>query len=98
MEDDDTKPYDELLSRQISEEHKLELGGPLTLTKVENSLFKDMKPISAPGLDGFTVMFLRTFWPVLNPLITAAVNEMKKKGNYSKKETKIPQIPTASDQ
>ena len=37
-----------------------------------------MKPKSAPGQDGFTVKFLRTFWPLLAPLIIAAVNEMKK--------------------
>ena len=65
MEDDNIKPYKELLSRQISEELKIELEGPLTLTELEDSLVKDMKPNSAPGLDGFTVKFLRTFRPVL---------------------------------
>ena len=79
--DDDNKPQTELLNRQISEELKQELEGPLTLTELEDSLFNDMKPNSAPGLDGFTVKFLRTFWPTLAPLITAAINEMKKRGN-----------------
>ena len=83
MEDDDNKPYKELLSRQLSKELKQELEGPLTPAKLEDSLFKDMKPNSAPGLEGLTVMFLRTLWPVLALLITAAVNEMKPKGKIN---------------
>ena len=55
LEDDDPKPYEELLSRQLSEELKQELEGPLTQTELEDSLFNDMKPNSAPGIDGFTV-------------------------------------------
>ena len=68
--DDDPTPYEELLKRQIPEELKEELEGFLTKLELEEALFKDMKPNSAPGIDGFTVKFFRTFWPSLAPLIT----------------------------
>ena len=42
-----------------------------------------MKPNSATVIDGFTVKFLRTFWPVLAPPITSAANEMKRKGKIT---------------
>ena len=58
---------------------KNELEGFLTQTELEETLFNDMKPNSAPGIDSFTVKFLRTFWPTLAPLITTAINEMKKR-------------------
>ena len=74
MANNDHKPYEELLRRQLSEEVKQELERSLTLNELEESLFKDMKPNSALGIEGFTVKFLRTFWPVLAPLITASVN------------------------
>ena len=83
LADNDQQPYEKLLCRQLSEELKQELEGLLTLNELEEALFKDMKPNSDPGLDGFTVKFLRTFWPVLAPLITAAINEMKIKGKLT---------------
>ena len=46
-----------------------------------------MKPNFAPGIDGFTVKFLRTFWPVLAPLITVAVT--KKKNSQTHNHTAI---------
>ena len=42
LKDDETKPYKELLNRQISQELKQELEGPLTFTELEDSLFNDM--------------------------------------------------------
>ena len=42
-----------------------------------------MKPNSAPGIDGFIVKFLRTFWQYLAPLITKEINYMKVKGKLS---------------
>ena len=81
--DDAPLPYEELLKRQIPEELKIELEGFLTELELEHSLIKDMKPNSAPGIDGVTVKFLRTIWPSLAPLITKAVNHMKVKGKLS---------------
>ena len=49
MEDDNNKPFEELLSRQLSEELKQELEGPLTLTELEDSLFKDTNQILPQG-------------------------------------------------
>ena len=81
--DDDPAPYDEQLKRQIPEELKMELEGFLTEPELEESLLNNMKPNSAPGVDGFTVKFLRTFWQSLAPLITKAINHMKVKGKLS---------------
>ena len=81
--DNDSKPYGELLRRQFSEELKQELEGPLIQTELKDSLFNDIKPNSAPGINGFTVKFIRTFWPALDPLITAAVNKVKRKGKLT---------------
>ena len=77
--DDDPAPYDELLKRQIPEE----LEGFLTEPELEESLLNYMKPNSAPGVDSFTVKFLRTFWQSLAPLITKAINHMKVIGKLS---------------
>ena len=38
LEDNDSKPCEELLQRQLSNELKQELAGPLTLTELEKSL------------------------------------------------------------
>ena len=61
----------------------MELEGFLTELELEESLLNDMKPNSAPGIDGFTVKFLKTFWQSLAPLITKAINHMKVKGKLS---------------
>ena len=43
------------------------------LTEILN---KFMKGASASGVDGFTVNWLREFWPDLRKLVTNALNEM----------------------
>ena len=50
LADNNPKPFEELLCRQLSEELKQELEGPLTLNELEESLFKYMKPNSVPGI------------------------------------------------
>ena len=37
---------------------------------------KSMNGASAPGIDGFTVGWLRQFWPMLRHLVRMALNEM----------------------
>ena len=82
LTDNDPAPYEELLRRQIQDELKDKIEGLLIELELEESLFNNMKPNSAPGIDGFTIKFLRTFWPILAPLITNAINFMKKRGSY----------------
>ena len=50
---------------------------------MDEALQNDMKPNSAPGIDGFTVKFLRGFWPSLKELITRGINIMKTKGKLT---------------
>ena len=83
MEGDDPAPYEEFLGRRIPEHLKKEIEGLLSKTELEEALHKDMKPNSAPGVDGFTVKFLRLFWPSLKDLITQGINLMKKKGKLT---------------
>ena len=44
---------------------------------------EDMKPNSAPGIDGLTVKFIRVFWDSLIELLRVAVNSMNKKGKIT---------------
>ena len=77
LEGDDPAPYEEFLGRRIPEHLKNEIEGLLSKPELEEALHKDMKPNSAPGIDGFTVKFLRLFWPSLKDLITQGINLMK---------------------
>ena len=54
-------PWETLKSRRISDELKGELEKELTRTELMDALFKNMKPNSAPGIDGFSVLFVREF-------------------------------------
>ena len=42
-----------------------------------------MKGTSAPGIDGFTVNFIRKFWPPLSHVVKNAVNKSKSKGELT---------------
>ena len=67
-----------MLQIQIPDKLQTKLEGFVPEPELREALFEDMKPKSAPGIDGFTVKFLRT----LAPLITKAINHMKKRGSY----------------
>jgi hypothetical protein len=47
----------------------------LTKVELEDALFNKMHGNSAPGLDGFTVKWLRTFWQDLADITKNALNE-----------------------
>ena len=53
------------------------------MNKLNKALLTDMKLNSAPGIDGFTVKFIRAFWDHLRPILREAVNNMKEKGKMS---------------
>ena len=51
------------------------MEGKLTKTELHVALFQKMHGNSAPGLDGFTVNWLRTFWPELAEITRNALND-----------------------
>ena len=53
------------------------MEGNLQDAELNKSLMEDMKPNSAPGIDGFTVKFIRVFWDSVRLLLREAVNSMK---------------------
>ena len=50
---------------------------------MEYSLFKKMKGSSAPGIDGFTVNWLRKFWSSLKLITFKAINECYREGSLT---------------
>ena len=51
------------------------MEGKLTKAELKDALFNKMHGNSAPGLDGFTVNWLRTFWQDLAEITLNALNE-----------------------
>ena len=72
------KNLDELLKRKtkISEQEFHEMEGKLSDFELTDTLMNSMNGASAPGIDGFTVAWLRQFWPQLRMLVRMALNEM----------------------
>ena len=64
-----------LQSKKLSNQQKLALEGKLTKQELETQLFKHMKNTSAPGIDGFTVAWVKEFWPDLSDLCVESVND-----------------------
>merc|ERR1712002_59874 len=76
--DGDTKPYKELLKRikKITKQEFQDMEGELSDHELTETLMNSMNGASAPGIDGFTVGWLRQFWPMLRHLVRMALNEM----------------------
>ena len=72
--DGDTAPYQELFKRRITPDTAQNMEGLLTLDELTTCLFNHMKGGSSPGIDGFTVNHLRTFWHELKHVTQAALN------------------------
>ena len=81
--DGDTDPYEELVKRQLSNETRDSLEGKISLHEMTKALNEDMNGTSAPGVDGFTVNFIRKFWTTLGALVVNAVNTSKSKGKLT---------------
>ena len=81
--DGDTKSWEELNKRKIPEHVINEMEGNLSDEELSKALMNDMKPNSAPGIDGFNVKFIKAFWDSLKPLLREAVNSMNSKGKMS---------------
>ena len=72
--DGDTAPYEELNKKRITPDTAQKMEGLLTLKELTDSLFNHMKGGSSPGIDGFTVNHLRTFWHELKHITKDALN------------------------
>ena len=79
----DTEPLLELNRRKLSDAQRDSLEGQITLEELTSALLEDMKGSSAPGIDGFTVNFIREFWSPLGSLVRNAVNDSKSKGELT---------------
>ena len=75
--DNDVEPLKELNSRKLSDETRDSLEGAILLQELTKALREDMKGNSGPGIDGFTVNFIREFWTPLSALVANAVNTSK---------------------
>ena len=71
----DHLPYLKLKNRAIPNDIRKAMEGVITEEELKTCLFKNMKPKLAPGLDGFTVAWLRKFWFELAKLSTLAIND-----------------------
>ena len=72
--DGDTKPLEELEKRKIPKKLANTMEGMLTTEELTHCLFNVMNGASSPGLDGFTVNYLRIFWEDLKTLTKNALN------------------------
>ena len=73
--DDDTSPSEYVNKKVLTEEKSNGIEGEITLDELQYELFTKMKGLSAPGIDGFTVIWLRKFWSSLKLLTLNATKE-----------------------
>ena len=78
--DDDEAPWKEFSNRKISKELAESMEGDLTMEELNEALFTHMNGNSSPGLDGFTVNYLRAFWPWMKFLTKDALNAIQRDG------------------
>ena len=69
--------------RRLPDHQASRLEGEIREEELKHCLFNKMKGGSAPGIDGFTVSWLRQFWFELGPLTTMAINECYREGELS---------------
>ena len=69
----DQRVLDALDSRRLTQEERDSLEGEISKAELKNQLFKHMKPTSAPGIDGFTVAWVRRFWSDLEDVCYSAI-------------------------
>ena len=81
--DSDDEVIKELNKRKLTDEERDSLEGPISKEEMYTQLYKHMKPHSAPGIDGFTVDWVRTHWDDLSDLAYMAVNACYNKGELT---------------
>ena len=80
---EDNAVLDALQHRKLSEMEKESLEGEITREELRKQLFNHMNPHSAPGLDGFTVSWVRHFWSDLEDICYIAINRCYEKGQLT---------------
>ena len=75
--DDDTAPWKALEERKLSRELADSMEGDLTLDELTEALFIHMNPSSSPGIDGFTVAYLRVFWNSMKYVVRDTLNNIQ---------------------
>ena len=78
--DNDTAPWKALEKRKLSKELADSMEGDLTLNELTEALFKHMNPLSSPGIDGFTVAYLRVFWNSMKYVVRDTLNSIQTEG------------------
>ena len=58
----DTKPSESLKSKVLTDEESNGIEGEITLSDLQYTLFTKRNGSHAPGINGFTVNWLRKFW------------------------------------
>ena len=70
----DSAVMKELRKRRLTQEEMLNLEGPISKLEMKEQLFHHMKPANTPGQDGFTVRWVRHFWPDLEDVCHTSLN------------------------
>ena len=78
--DGDSTPWEVLNQRKLTKEQAEAMEGDLTLQEMEDALFNHMNGNSSPGIDGFTVNYLRVFWPSMKYVIRDSLNSIQTDG------------------
>ena len=78
--DSDTSPWEALSNKRISKEMAESMEGDLTHEELEQALFIHMNGASSPGIDGFTVNYLRKYWHILKYVTKDALNAIQTDG------------------
>ena len=79
----DTRQSEYLKSKALTKEESESMEGEIIFNELNHSLFKKMKGSSAPGIDGFTVNWLRKFWDSLKLVTFNAINECYRDGSLT---------------
>ena len=80
---EDNAVLEELQKRKLTDIERDCLEGEITKEELRKQLFNHMKPHSAPGLDGFTVSWVRHFWSDLEDVCYIAINRCYEKGQLT---------------
>ena len=74
--DDDTIPWTALEDRKLSREIANSMEGNLILDELTMFLYQHMNSPSSPGIDGFTVAYIRVFWNLLKCVVKYTLNDV----------------------
>ena len=77
---DDNSPREEFLKRKLPKDMADSMEGDLTMDELQEAFFKHMNDNSSPGMDGFTVNYLRASCPSHKFITKEALNDIQKDG------------------